>query len=353
MNTQKVTSFAALLLCIVSVRAEQDVSESSQVACPPSQVSALQEPLVPLAPLEPLCDDTAVLSESEYNSLAEQPLVSHSRRVIVDEIIATVYTAQGVFPIARSDVARPLLTGERQSLRDYIIRTLLYCKALEYQIPPDERAIDQMLERMQDVSGLSRAALMNLFCKELGYPDEQAVRSQLIRDQLSSEALGALQRDPRMVVTEADIKQFNDANPVVIPASYDISVAYVPYTLQTRDELEASLQKGYFAPTISWDDPLTIEERDLRPEMRAVTTVEDGAVFRVDYGPQGATVYKRTSSVSEHQVPYKQLRDGIKMRLMNERFARVYDEYVADLLKNAHVVFTYEADRKAVLGDES
>jgi hypothetical protein len=273
-------------------------------------------------------------------------------RRVLDEITVRLYTPEGVYPIFRSDV-RPSLTGMPRTLRDVIMEAIMYAHAVGLKIPPDEEQAERYLERIQDRFGLSREAL-NTLLEESGYTFIEA-KQELMRSHLVESVMEMhMSTHPRLHISMAEVKEYDEQHPLYRPAEYTLQDAYIPFRSVSEAEFDAAYGRGTISSMVTWGESFTLKDNELSSELMQALSgpLTPGQIVHYEKDAEGVNLYKLVSFVPRTRVPLEEHYSQIFSMLEMQRRREVYEEVCEDLLAKASLAFVYPEDEEFVMGIE-
>jgi hypothetical protein len=256
--------------------------------------------------------------------------------VIIDAIIATVFTTNGSRIICTSDM-RPTLDGTKRTFDDVVLDKLIELDAETINIIISDDEIDRFLETVQKDAGLDREHLSELF-SQLGYSYEEG-RGQVRLKQLIDRVIEYRVRNHgSMIIEKKDVVAFYDAHPEYSEEEYVLRQAVV---LKKDWEDEATIWKAAkenkLYDAITWEEPFTIKACEVALDKSSMLNKAAKNVVSVEATEEG---YEITYLEEKHEKRLKTLDeryDQISYELQKNCFDKNLKEYQEKLRASAKI----------------
>ena len=95
---------------------------------------------------------------------------------LIDTIKAVIYGQERTDLVTFSDVTRPSIDGNQQTLEDQVLAKLICQDAARYKMEPDNEAVDKHLKAVQRENNVSLDELKSIF-SAAGYTYEEGENS--------------------------------------------------------------------------------------------------------------------------------------------------------------------------------
>ena len=281
-------------------------------------------------------------------------LVFSGEKYILNEVLAVITGTNKTVLILARDI-RPSLDGRPRTLRDIVLEEYKLLDAEEkLKMTWSEEETDKYFKHLQ--KNFTKQQIDESL-QAMGFTMADA-REQLKRQELIARLMDyRIRNDKRLIISPSEVEQEWRKRMPVEEATVTLSEATVKTTL-SKNELETALKNNTFKEPIVWGVGLKLSESDLAADRRFVfqKNVDDIAFINPIAG--GFEVTKLTAKTEAREMPLitgnkteddKRVKQ-IEEKLRIERFTEVLAEYEKLLLENACIKFTYESDRRAVMG---
>ncbi len=159
-------------------------------------------------------------------------------------------------------------------------------------------------------------------------------------------------RTSKLLQIEHDeAEAYYNQHPVVEKAAYTLVQAYVPKDKVSKEEFNEAMKDGSIIEKALWTEPFTIAEDELADDRKFLKDAVIGSLVEVEEFEDGYELTRLLAKKEARCVPFAEKEEEILDIMRRERFERVLDEYYNKLLKNAHMRFAHEEDRKLVMGE--
>ncbi len=260
---------------------------------------------------------------------------------LIDTMKAVVYGQQRTDIITLSDIARPSIDGNKQSLEDLILAKLICQDAARYKMEPDDEAVDKHLKAVQRENNLSLDELQSIF-RSAGYTYEEG-REQF-RNMTAIGTMVDFRIRSRLIVPEKDIQTYYQDHPIVQEASYQIERALVvcPDGMDQAifmQELQKLIDTGSCKLDIDWADPFWINKSELAQDKQFLTTMEVGAIAMGTHSAAGIELFKLINSKEERLKSLEERYNEIAEILKRPKYNELFEAYKKDLFTSAAVIY--------------
>ncbi len=265
---------------------------------------------------------------------------------LVDEILVTIYHADGAEIITKSDVEHVLLGGGIPSLRDKILEELMILDAKKIGISISREDAEDFMAKLQKTRGVSRYEMMRMF-QEFGYSFDEGLEA-LRRRQIVEQIMDfRVRSDKRVVVQKEELLAYAKENPrYTEPAFVLAQVVLSDEDVLTKD---FSCEELHALP---WEDSFVIGDSELPEDKLFLRDAAVGTVVGREPFEEGVEITRLIEKRERIEIPAEDRFDEIASILGQQRFAMVMQEYQQMLLDSALLDFTYTTDREAIFGAE-
>jgi hypothetical protein len=322
----RISLLALLIWCYGSIKAGDDES---------------------LVSIQPSLDSSGTMREPEAGTVRE--------KYILNEVLAVVHGPQQPALILTLDLRS--LDGVPRTLRDVILEQLMIFDAQKLNMNITEEDIDKYLSQLQKTQGYTLQQLEEFF-KTLGFTMSE-VREQLKRRELIDRIIDYRVRShKRLKIELKDVEAEWDERGPREEATFTLVEAHVATDMPLKN-FEQALKENNLKQPLMWSSPFTLKESDIAQDKRFIISKSVGEVVLIEPTPDGFDVTKLIAKTPERKVPLctgdkerdKRIYSQIENALKQKRFEEVLREYERNLLANARIDFTYEADRQEVYGN--
>ena len=260
---------------------------------------------------------------------------------LLDTLEAVIYGQERTDLVTLSDVSRPSIDGNKQTLEDLVLAKLICQDASRYKMEPDTEAVDKHLKAVQRENNLSLDELKSIF-NASGYTYDEG-REQF-KVMTSVGTMIDFRIRSRLIVPEKDIQAYYQDHPIVQEAAYQIERAQV--TVTTGKDHEAFMQElqklvdtGQSKLEIEWNDPFWINKSELAQDKQFLTTLEVGSVAMGSESAAGIELFKLINKKEEHLMSLEERYNEIAEILKRPKYNEMFEAYKKDLFTNAAIVY--------------
>lgn len=266
-------------------------------------------------------------------------------RLLIDEIIAIIYTPTGKIVITTSDI-RHGLDGKLRTLRQIILEELMIIDAQKLHIAITDADIERFLADLQSSQGFNRAALTDFF-KSLGYTYEEGIellkRKQVLDYVIDYQVYG----DKQMIVTNEAVNEYYEQHPQYKEPSYTLDQGFVPTSVMSADQLKNYIDQGIIPSIIQWEEPFTLQEAELAEDKKQLVLEHaSGSIIGFDAADDGVELTRLVKKETHRKIPLEEQYDTIVNMLKRQRFFDLLNTYHNKLIDNATIRFTHPEDAK-------
>jgi hypothetical protein len=217
-----------------------------------------------------------------------------------------------------------------------VIEQLMYDDGNKYKIVPDEEAIDKHLKTVQRENNLSQQD-MELIFKRAGYSYEEG-RQEFARMTTVNSVVDFKIGAKRLVVPEAKIKEYYDANPAYQEAAYELQRAFVPFKVYlTNDELRVDIINGY--EPLRWETSFWIEHEQIAEDKQFIYTMGAGDISEPLITDEGFELFRLKDKRERRLLTLDERRMEIANILRRPQFETALNDYKKELLDNGAVLY--------------
>lgn len=260
---------------------------------------------------------------------------------LIDTLKAVVYGQERTDLVTLSDVIRPSIDGNKQTVEDLVLAKLICQDASRYKMEPDNDAVDKHLKAVQRENNLSLDELKSIF-SSAGYTYEEG--KEQFKVMTSVGTMIDFRIRSRLIVPEKDIQSYYQDHPIVQEASYQIERAQVtcPNGMDHATFMQALQQlidTGQSKLDIEWSDPFWINKSELAQDKQFLTTMEVGGIAMGNESAAGIELFKLMNKKEEHLVSLEERYNEIADILKRPKYNEMFEAYKKDLFTNAAVVY--------------
>jgi hypothetical protein len=281
--------------------------------------------------------------------------VLSGEKYILNEVLAVIPgTDKNVLILARD--VRPSLDGRPRTFRDIVLEERKIQDAAEkLKMTVSEEDIDKFFKQLYKTNTKQQVE-ESLQAMGLTMTD---AREQMKRQELIARVTDyRVRNDSRLVINPADIEEEWRQTGPVEEAAVTLSEATVKTAL-SQNELESALKNNTFKDPIVWGPTIKLCISDLVADKRFVFQKNVGDIVFINPSADGFEVTKLVAKTEARALPlatgdkaeddkrFKQIEEKLRI----QRFQEVNAEYEKSLLENLTIKFTYESDRRAVMGE--
>lgn len=290
-----------------------------------------------------MCDSKE--SQIERENMQEVPVQDQDMvkddLFLIDSIGAVVYGQERTDVVTLSDIKRPSLDGNQQSLEDMVITKLIAQDAARYKMEPDEDAVDSRLEAVQRENNLTRDDLKSIF-SNAGYSFEEGREQFKIMTAVGS--MVDFRIRSRLIVPEKDIQAYYKEHPKMQEASFQVERAVVTCpsgmdNVSFMQELKQLVESGRSNIEIDWCEPFWINKSEIAQDKKFLTTMEIGDVAMGNESAAGIELFKLINKKEEHLESLEERYNEIAEYLKRPKYNELFEQYKKDLFANSVVVY--------------
>jgi hypothetical protein len=261
--------------------------------------------------------------------------------VTIDSIKAVVYGQERTDLVTLSDIDRPSIAGNKQSLDDLVTSKLMVQDAVRYKMEPNDEAVDNNLKAVQRENKLSLDDLKTIFSSS-GYSYEEG-RTQF-KEMTAISTMIDFRIRSRLIIPEREIESYYQAHPIIQEASFQVEHALmtVPYGMD-RDiflkELKNLKETGRCKLDIEWSEPFWINKSEIANDKQFITTMEVSSIAIGGETAAGIELFKLINKKDEHLLSLEERYNEIADYLKRPKYDELFEQYKKDLFAGAAVVY--------------
>jgi hypothetical protein len=240
-----------------------------------------------------------------------------------------------------SDIDRPSIAGNKQSLDDLVTSKLMVQDAVRYKMEPNDEAVDNNLKAVQRENKLSLDDLKTIFSSS-GYSYEEG-RTQF-KEMTAISTMIDFRIRSRLIIPEREIESYYQAHPIIQEASFQVEHALmtVPYGMD-RDiflkELKNLKETGRCKLDIEWSEPFWINKSEIANDKQFITTMEVSSIAIGGETAAGIELFKLINKKDEHLLSLEERYNEIADYLKRPKYDELFEQYKKDLFAGAAVVY--------------
>jgi peptidyl-prolyl cis-trans isomerase SurA len=285
------------------------------------------------------------------------------RSEVVDKIVAIVnddvvtmsevqrsvtVEKQGMFTTA-DDYFRDMTLKEK--LDGFIEAKLVEQQAKRMKIEISDKEVQLVVEAIRKQNLITEAEMKERLQKEgINYKGFlEGIRNNLLRSRVLARAIGTT-----VLVTEADIKAYYDANPDEFKSEeFRLQQIFISSRRENASERAQAafnlLQQGQSFETVAKeysDDPSGarggdigfVKKEDLIPQLlQGISLLMPGASSRPIVTPYGYHIIKLVETRKSEVLPFDEVKDAIKARITQQETQKRYKEYIGKLRASSYI----------------
>ena len=263
-----------------------------------------------------------------YSEAVDEKSVKKAEKevVIIDAIIATVFTTNGSRIICTSDM-RPTLDGAKRTFDDVVLDKLIELDAETINIIISDDEIDRFLETVQKDAGLDREHLSDLF-SQLGYSYEEG-RAQVRLKQLIDRVIEYRVRNHgSMIIEKKDVVAFYDAHPEYNEEEYVLRQAVVlKKDWENESIIWKAAKENKLYDTVNWEEPFTIKASEVAIDKSSMLNKAAKNVVSVEATEEGYEITYLEEKHEKHLKTLDERYDQISYELQKNCFDKNLKEY--------------------------
>jgi hypothetical protein len=290
----------------------------------------------------------ALLLVPNIFSAAPNYLVPPSKRIVLDQVIAvTSYSDRPdlgskdddldeIAIITQQDIARMAFDGQNHTVEDAVYKQILCAKADSLKMSMSNEEVIENLEKV----GMPHDQQL-LMVERWHYYDLDEFL-QTVRKIYVSGMSQSFEVESRLVITQAEIDDYYQKNPVWLEPEFELVTSFVPFSNeQEKTKLKYKLEKflithkGY---NVEWSDSFVIRESEISDENLFLKSLKTNQIYLKEV-EQGFDLFKMVEIRPKRLQPLIERRNQIVNYLRNERYPAVLEQVQQDLLQKAVVYY--------------
>lgn len=260
---------------------------------------------------------------------------------LIDKINAVIYGDEVTSVVTKSDTERLSLDGAPRTQDAVILEHLIFSDAQKFKITPDEASVDRYIAMVQRENNLSVSDLEKMFAAA-GYTFKEG--RQQLGIMFAVNSMIDFKIKSRLIVPEAQVIAYYDANPVREEASYKLQRAFIPVPAGVKREafekdLAKRIKTGAALPAAQWSSPFWIKESEIAADKQFIISLPCGALSQAHAVDDGYEVFRLLEKKDEHLVPLEDRYREISDQLRRPLFEKLFDDYKKGLFDSASIVY--------------
>lgn len=255
----------------------------------------------------------------------------------INKIVMVVYTDDEPVIITKHDIERKTLDGRIRTQQDVLLDHLKYYEATHYyKISGYQEDAQKHLSAIKSEHGLQDDQLAPLF-KESGYTLEEGIEElQMVY------AIRRLMQElitNRIVVSEKEIRDYFNRNPLCIPASYKVRKGVVSKAVLNDEQLQDLLTSGKNKEDVVWANSYWIAENELAEHKKFITGMNIDQIMLSEELDNEYEVVQLLKSKPAHTKTFEERYNEILQTLRFPKYDELMKNYEQELLKKYEVVY--------------
>ncbi|HEV2601389.1 MAG TPA: hypothetical protein VGT41_03760 [Candidatus Babeliales bacterium] len=256
---------------------------------------------------------------------------------LIDTISVTLYAENDTDIIMQSEIDRPGIDGSMRSQKNLVLEKRMGQEAKKYKMIPDEEMVDKRLKEVQRINNLTHEGLKQALAAT-GYTYEEA-REQFAQMTAISNLLDVKVRT-LVVVTEQEIQNYFDKNPIQEPTEYYVQRAVVKVSAElSKEELYDQLMTEKGVSDLVWLEPFWIKKEELAEDKFFITELQVGEISAPQELSDGFELFRLQEKHDERVVPLQEREREIANDLRRARYDQLMEAYYTELLNTASIVY--------------
>jgi parvulin-like peptidyl-prolyl isomerase len=261
--------------------------------------------------------------------------------VPIDTIKVVLYGTERTDLVTLSDVDRPSIAGNKQTLDDLVTSKLMVQDAVHYKMEPNDEAVDNNLKAVQRENNLSLDDLKSIF-NAAGYTYEEG-RAQF-KEMTAISTMIDFRIRSRLIVPEREIEAYYQAHPIIQEASFQVERALVtvPQDMDRAaflQELKNLKETRQCKLDIEWGEPFWINKSEIAGDKQFITTMEISSIAIGSESAAGIEVFRLINKKGEHLLSLEERYYEIADYLKRPKYDELFEQYKKDLFAGAGVVY--------------
>lgn len=290
----------------------------------------------------PLSADTSssTLKNNKIKKTTSTKETSKNKNIhkeLINKIVMVVYTDDEPIIITQHDIERKSLDGRARTAQEVLFDRLKYYEATNYyKISGYQEDAQKHITAIKSEHGLQDDQLAPLF-KESGYTVEEGIEE--LRMVYAIRRLMQELITNRIVVSEKEIRDYFNQNPVSVPASYKVRKGMVSKSALNEDQIQDLFAFGKNKEDVVWSASYWIAENELAEHKKFITGMAIDQVMLSEELDNDYEVVQLLKSKPAHIKTFEERYNEILQTLRFPKYDELMKAYEQELLKKYEVVY--------------
>ncbi len=253
---------------------------------------------------------------------------------VIDEIKALVEGVTRTDVVTDSDVKRRAFDGAEHTLDDLILEYGKDQRGEHLGITIEKEDIDRYLRAMSRGGDVS-SEMLSAQAKSFGYDSMEELYEDFKRLYRSNAALET-EVHGLLTVTEQEVRDYAQKNPVYKDGVFYLQTAFVPVDASENGHVSQLIEDGSYPNNIDWSEPFDIAYKELAEDKDFIREMQIGAVKAISTN-DGLQVYKLKNNIPPAQLTFEERQKSVINALREEKFNDVLKKYNEDVLQELTV----------------
>ncbi|KKP28215.1 MAG: PPIC-type PPIASE domain protein [candidate division TM6 bacterium GW2011_GWF2_30_66] len=272
-------------------------------------------------------------------SAEKEAKIKNPELFLIDKIDTVIYGPEETSIIAKSDLDKMGLDGQKRTKDKMIFELQVYQDAKKYNLM-DEKLVDKYIEAIQTQQNLSLNDIKKMFY-EFGYTYEEG-REQLAMYNIINQLMDYKVRS-KVIIPEKEVRAYYDANPVYLEEAYNLQRIFVPFESQAdldeeRINIESKIKNGEAMPYADYSEYFWVEKPELADDKKFISSMLPNSISEPVLIEGGFELFKlidrRERQLASFDQRYREITDLLREPL----YDKLFDEYKESLIKDSVVV---------------
>lgn len=329
-------SFCSFLIQSQDAQLQENISEQ-EVSLVDQEKEKQEDNLDEIENGESQESESFELDEQDQNNLEEvEQEPAEEKFILLDRIEAVVAESDQVKIITNLDVARRGFDGNQYSVDDLVNENLLDILADKLKINVDDKDVTRFLQKMN-----ASEEQMKQVAQANGFANLSELYDQFKKNFRAQSALG-FKTQSELVFSEDTIAQYHKDNPVITESKYVIQTSYINVDSpdkkdEIKQEIEKSIKHEPANIEITWDDPVSILEKEVSDENSFLFEMKEGEV-RFKELSNGFSLFKMCKSFPARELTLEERKLEIVNTLRNQKYEEVVTRVFNQLRTNSLIL---------------
>ncbi len=263
----------------------------------------------------------------------------YSGLITIDTIKAIVSSKEGTKIVTQSDIYRPTLSGESQTLDNILFEKAVMLDAKKHQIVAGDDAVESYLEQIMSDNHLTPSQVRELF-RSGGYTYDEGLKQ--LRDMQTINSMMQFKVSSELIIPRREVEQYYQDNPFYDEASYTVRRTLVPFAKDMTKEEQKEILQDRTARRKSerfiWGDSFTVQENDLAEEKKFITKISVSDVSEPQAVSGGFELFQLISKKESRLLSLDERYVEIVQILQQPKYVDVMNKYREELFNSVSVI---------------